>query len=118
MTLRISVPPARWVIEFSRDSDEPVVLGRARMADVRVGDERVQGRWAVSKVHAEVRWDGIRWTTTNMSGKPGLLHVYEPGYEGTAGAWPHVDACTSPVELLVWARWPPLPDRQPMTTRR
>lgn len=81
MTLRISVPPARWVIEFSRDSDEPVVLGRARTADVRVGDERVQGRWTVSKVHAEIRWDGIRWTTTNRSGKPGLLHVYEPGYE-------------------------------------
>ena len=43
MTLRITVPPARWVLEFSRDSDEPVVLGRARTADVRVGDERVQG---------------------------------------------------------------------------
>jgi hypothetical protein len=81
VTLRISVPPARQVIEFPRDADEPVVLGRARVADVRVGDERVQGRWTVSKVHAEVRWDGIRWTTTNVSGKPGLLHVYEPGYE-------------------------------------
>ena len=81
MTLRISVPPARGVMEFSCDGAEEVVIGRARVADVRVGDERVQGRWTVSKIHAAVRWDGIRWTTTNMSGKPGLMHVYEPGYE-------------------------------------
>lgn len=81
MTLRISLPPARGVVEFSTDIAQPIVLGRARIADVRVGDERVQGRWTVSKVHADVRWDGIRWTTTNLSGKPGLLYVYEPGYE-------------------------------------
>ena len=81
MTLRISVPPARGVVEYSPELIEPIVLGRARSADVRVGDERVQGRWTVSKAHAEVRWDGVRWTTTNVSGKPGLLHVYEPGYE-------------------------------------
>jgi hypothetical protein len=41
----------------------------------------VQGRWTVSKTHAEIRFDGSRWTTLNLSDKAGLLQVYEPGYE-------------------------------------
>ena len=81
MTIRFAVSSARGVVEFSRDIDKPIVLGRSRTADITVGDERVQGRWTVSKEHVGIRWDGVRWLTTNRSGKPGLLYVYEPGYE-------------------------------------
>jgi hypothetical protein len=48
---------------------------------VCVGRERIDGRWTVSKLHAEISWDGSRWSTLNVSNKPGLLLVYEPGYE-------------------------------------
>jgi hypothetical protein len=81
VTLRISIPPARWILEFPRDLGRPIVVGRGRDADVRVGHQRVQGRWTVSKAHAAISWDGRRWATANTSEKPGLLHVYEPGYE-------------------------------------
>jgi hypothetical protein len=69
------------MLEFAEAADRPVTVGRGRDSDVRVGHQRVQGRWIVSKAHAAIRWDGRRWTTTNVSDKPGLLHVYEPGYE-------------------------------------
>ena len=81
MTLRISAPTAHWALEFPRVRGSEVVVGRGRTADVRVGHERVEGRWTVSKAHAVVVWDGLRWSTTNVSEKPGLMHVYEPGYE-------------------------------------
>ncbi len=81
MTLRLQVSSARGVVEFPTDIDKRIVLGRSRTADVTVGDERVHGRWTVSKEHVGICWDGVRWLTTNISGKPGLLHVYEPGYE-------------------------------------
>ena len=45
---------------------------------------RVDGigdRWTVSSRHAELRWDGTRWATHNVSTRAGLLQVYEPGYE-------------------------------------
>lgn len=61
--------------------DDIVLVGRSRACDVRVGHELVHGRWTVSKTHAEIRWDGTRWSTRNVSDKPGLLWVYEPGYE-------------------------------------
>jgi hypothetical protein len=79
MTLQVRVPPAGGRAAFGRD--HIVRLGRGRTNDVRVGHERVQGRWTVSKTHAEVRWDGTRWSTLNVSDKPGLLRVYEPGFE-------------------------------------
>lgn len=79
MTLRIRVHPAPWTGSYERD--RIVRVGRGRTNDVRVGHERVQGRWTVSKTHAEIRWDGTRWSTLNVSDKPGLLRVYEPGYE-------------------------------------
>lgn len=79
VTLRIRVHPSRWTAAFGRD--HVVTVGRGRATDVRVGHERVQGRWTVSKLHAEVRWDGSRWSTVTVSDKAGLLHVYEPGYE-------------------------------------
>jgi hypothetical protein len=79
MTLNIGVHPATEVTSFDRD--DVVRLGRNGGCDVRVGQERVQGRWTVSKVHAEIRWDGSRWGTLNVSDKSGLLLVYEPGYE-------------------------------------
>jgi hypothetical protein len=61
--------------------DDIILVGRSRACDVRVGHELVHGRWTVSKTHAEIRWDGTRWSTLNVSDKPGLLWVYEPGYE-------------------------------------
>jgi hypothetical protein len=79
MTLQVRVPPAGDRATFGRD--HIVRLGRGRTNDVRVGHERVQGRWTVSKTHAEVRWDGTRWSTLNVSDKPGLLCVYEPRFE-------------------------------------
>lgn len=79
MTLRLRVDPAPWVGAHERD--HVVRIGRGPENDVRVGHQRVQGRWTVSRTHAEVRWDGTRWSTVNVSSRPGLLHVYEPGYE-------------------------------------
>jgi hypothetical protein len=79
MTLRVKVHPAPWVAEFPRD--HIVRVGRGRANDVRVGHELVQGRFTVSKNHFQLRWDGTRWSTLNVSDKPGLLRVYEPGYE-------------------------------------
>lgn len=79
MTLRARVHPAGGGAAFGRE--HIVRLGRGRTNDVRVGHERVQGRWTVSKTHAEIRWDGTRWSTLNVSDKPGLLWVYEPGFE-------------------------------------
>jgi hypothetical protein len=79
MTLRVRLHPASWGAAYERD--QTVRVGRDRSNDVRVGDERVQGRWTVSRAHAEIRWDGTRWSTLNVSDKPGLLRVYEPGFE-------------------------------------
>jgi hypothetical protein len=79
MALNIRVLLDAEVTSFGRD--HVVSLGRDRTCDVTVGHERVEGRWTVSKVHAELRWDGSRWGTLNVSDKPGLLTVYEPGYE-------------------------------------
>ena len=79
MTLRVKIHPAPWVAEFPRD--HIVRVGRGRTNDVRVGHELVGGRFTVSKNHFQLRWDGTRWSTLNVSDKPGLLAVYEPGYE-------------------------------------
>lgn len=79
MSLNIGVRPGTDITGFSRD--HVVRLGRDPTCDVRVGHEQVQGKWTVSKVHAEIGWDGSRWSTLNVSDKPGLLLVYEPGYE-------------------------------------
>lgn len=79
MTLRVKIHPAPWVAEFPRD--HIVRVGRGRTNDVRVGHELVHGRFTVSKDHFQLRWDGTRWSTLNVSDKPGLLAVYEPGYE-------------------------------------
>lgn len=75
------MPSRHWTLEFPSDEAAEVVVGRGRTSDVRIGHERVQGRWTVSKTHAMLVWDGRRWTTANVSEKPGLMHVYEPGYE-------------------------------------
>ncbi len=82
MTLRIRLHPAAWTATFGRD--RVVRLGRGRDNDVRVGHQRAGGRWTVSKHHAELSWDGTRWGLLNVSDKPGLLKVYEPGYEEVA----------------------------------
>ncbi|HZT66287.1 MAG TPA: FHA domain-containing protein [Acidimicrobiales bacterium] len=79
MTLRVRLHPASWAAEFA--SDRVVRVGRGRANEVRVGHERVHGRWTVSRNHAELSWDGTRWSVLNVSDKPGLLRVYEPGYE-------------------------------------
>lgn len=79
MTLRVRLPPATWVARFPRE--QVVRLGRGRDNEVRVGHRRVGGRWTVSRHHAELAWDGTRWGVRNVSDKPGLLRVYEPGYE-------------------------------------
>lgn len=79
MTLKVHVHPRPSTATFERD--RIVRVGRGRTSDVRVGNQLVQGRWSVSKSHAEIRWDGTRWSTLNVSDKPGLLQVYEPGYE-------------------------------------
>lgn len=79
MTIQLRVDPASWVAAFERD--HVVRIGRSRSADVRVGHQRIGDRWTVSSEHAEVRWDGTRWSTVNVSSRTGLLHVYEPGYE-------------------------------------
>jgi hypothetical protein len=79
LTLRIQVHPGPSTSIFERD--RIVRVGRGRTSDVRVGTQLVHGRWTVSKAHAEIRWDGTRWSTLNVSDKPGLLQVYEPGYE-------------------------------------
>jgi hypothetical protein len=79
LTLRVRIHPAPWSSAFDRD--HTVRVGRGRANDIRVGHERVHGLWTVSKAHVEVRWDGIRWSTLNLSDKSGLLRVYEPGYE-------------------------------------
>lgn len=79
MTLRLRVDPAPWTTEFERA--HVARIGRGRANDVRVGHQRIGGRWTVSVVHAELRWDGTRWSTLNVSERRGLLHAYEPGYE-------------------------------------
>ena len=79
MTLWIRVHPHPWTANHGRE--RVVRIGRGRNNDVRVGHELVQGRWTVSKSHVEIQWDGTRWSTGNVSDKPGLLQVYEPGYE-------------------------------------
>ena len=79
MTIRVRIHGEAWTAGFERD--HTVRLGRGRTSDVRVGHQLVQGRWTVSKAHVEIRWDGTRWRTVNVSDKPGLLSVYEPGYE-------------------------------------
>lgn len=79
MTVRLQVDPRPWVATFERG--HVVQVGRGRAADVRVGHQRIGDRWTVSSRHAELRWDGTRWSTRNVSTRAGLLHVYEPGYE-------------------------------------
>ncbi|QYG94796.1 FHA domain-containing protein [Iamia sp. SCSIO 61187] len=79
MTLHLRVDPAPWTATFARE--EVARVGRSRSADVRVGHQRIGDRWTVSSEHAELRWDGTRWATRNVSSRTGLLHVYEPGYE-------------------------------------
>ena len=79
MTIRVRIHGEAWTAGFERD--HTVRLGRGRTSDVRVGNQLVQGRWTVSKAHVEIHWDGARWRTVNVSDKPGLLSVYEPGYE-------------------------------------
>ncbi|HKE74798.1 MAG TPA: hypothetical protein VKB57_14345 [Acidimicrobiales bacterium] len=79
MTLRVRAHPGPWTASFDRP--RVVRIGRARHNDVRIGHQRVQGRWTVSAAHVELSWDGARWRTLNVSDKPGLLTVYEPGYE-------------------------------------
>jgi hypothetical protein len=79
VTIRVRIHDAAWTASFERD--HVVRIGRGRSSDVRVGNQLVQGRWTVSKAHVEIRWDGTRWSTLNVSDKPGLLSVYERGYE-------------------------------------
>lgn len=79
MTIRVRIDPGPWTAGFERD--HVVRIGRGRSSDIRVGHQLVGGRWTVSKSHAEVRWDGTRWATLNVSARPGLMTVYEPGYE-------------------------------------
>ncbi|MGI8937463.1 MAG: hypothetical protein ACR2JF_04445 [Iamia sp.] len=79
MSLRIRVDPGPWSAPHGLDA--VVRIGRGAANDVRVGHQRVGGRWTVSRVHAELRWDGTRWSTLNLSARPGLLQVYEPGWE-------------------------------------
>lgn len=79
MTLRVRAHPGPWTASFERP--RVVRIGRGRACDVRIGHQRVQGRWTVSGTHVELGWDGARWRTLNVSDKPGLLTVYEPGYE-------------------------------------
>ena len=79
MTLRVRIHGEAWTASFERD--RTVRIGRGRPSDVRVGHQRVQGRWTVSKAHVQIGWDGTRWRTLNVSDKAGLLSVYEPGYE-------------------------------------
>jgi hypothetical protein len=65
-------------------STETIVrIGRGPDNDVVVGDTQVDGEWTVSSNHVEVRFDGERWTTRNVSSRSGLLQVYEPGWEPT-----------------------------------
>ncbi len=79
MSLRVRVDPGPWADPFGRDA--VVRIGRSPENDVRAGHHRVGGRWTVSRTHAELRWDGTRWSTLNLSARPGLLQVYEPGWE-------------------------------------
>jgi hypothetical protein len=79
MTLRIRFHPAEYEAAYERG--RVVTMGRSRGNDVRVGHVRVDGVFTVSKRHIEIRWDGTRWSTWNVSDKAGLLRVYEPGYE-------------------------------------
>ena len=79
MTIRVRIHPGPWTATFERD--RVVRIGRGRTSDIRVGHQRVGGRWTVSKDHVALGWDGTRWSTRNVSSRPGLLTVYEPGYE-------------------------------------
>jgi hypothetical protein len=79
LTIRVRIHDEAWTAGFERG--HVVHIGRGRTSDVRVGHQLVQGRWTVSKAHVETAWDGTRWSTLNVSDKPGLLSVYEPGYE-------------------------------------
>jgi len=78
VTIVLTVHPAPWTHPFERG--RTVQVGRATDNDVTVG-RALLGRSAVSKHHAQLAWDGTRWATLNVSDKPGLLRVYEPGYE-------------------------------------
>jgi hypothetical protein len=79
VTIRVRIHPGPWTASF--EQDHVVRIGRGRSSDIRVGHQLVGGRWTVSKSQAEIRWDGTRWTTLNVSSRPGLMTVYEPGYE-------------------------------------
>jgi pSer/pThr/pTyr-binding forkhead associated (FHA) protein len=77
VTIRVRIDPGPWTASFERR--HVVRIGRGRANDIRVGHQLVGGRWTVSKEHAVIRWDGTRWSTLNVSQRPGLLSVYEPG---------------------------------------
>jgi hypothetical protein len=79
VTIVIEVHPTPWRHEFERG--RTVRVGRAADNDIVVGRQLLGGRSPVSKHHAQIAWDGTRWSTLNVSDKPGLLRVYEPGYE-------------------------------------
>jgi hypothetical protein len=79
VALELTVVPSTAAAVFQRG--RVVSLGRDRENDVVVGRERVLGRVTVSKDHAQLQWDGSRWSTHNLSDKAGLLRVYEPGFE-------------------------------------
>ncbi len=79
MTLCVRVQPGQRTAAF--EQGQVVRIGRDEGCDVRVGHQQIEGLWTVSRYHAELQWDGTRWSTLNVSDKPGLLQVYEPGYE-------------------------------------
>lgn len=79
MTIRLRIDPAPG--ESIHGRGEVVTIGRAPANVVRVGHQQAGGRWTVSRQHAELRWDGTRWSILNLSSRPGLLRVYEPGWE-------------------------------------
>lgn len=62
------------------DRSAIVRVGRDREVEVTVAAADSASRY-VSKVHLQVEWDGFRWRTLNMSDKPQLAWVYEPGFD-------------------------------------
>ena len=54
MTIRVRIHPGPWTATFERD--HVVRIGRGRTSDIRVGHQRVGGRWTVSKDHVALGW--------------------------------------------------------------
>jgi len=77
----LTVRPAGAAAPSRFSVGDVVRVGRGPGNDIRVGDLPVDGAWTVSGHHVEIHWHSGRWTTTNVSSRPGLLHVYEPGWE-------------------------------------